>query len=107
MLKDASSCRRCPAPAGKLVRCLVKAGDHVDKGQAYAEVEVMKMMMPLLSPAAGKISFQASEGAPLMAGELIATLDLVRLGWVWGLLRGAAACCYARRSGGTRPQSPC
>lgn len=60
------------------MRCLVKAGEHVAKGAAYAEVEVMKMMMPLLSPAAGKISFVASEGAPLLAGELIATLDLVR-----------------------------
>jgi biotin carboxyl carrier protein len=37
----------------------------------------MKMMMPLLSPAAGAIAFSASEGQPLLAGELIATLDLV------------------------------
>jgi hypothetical protein len=37
----------------------------------------MKMMMPLLSPAAGAITFSASEGQPLLAGELIATLDLV------------------------------
>ena len=58
------------------MRCLVKNGEHVEKGQAYAEVEVMKMMMPLLSPAAGAIAFVASEGAPLLAGELIATLDL-------------------------------
>ena len=36
------------------------------------------MMMPLLSPAAGAITFSATEGAPLLAGELIATLDLVR-----------------------------
>ncbi|KIY92626.1 biotin carboxylase [Monoraphidium neglectum] len=61
---------------GKLVRQLVKNGEHVAKGQAYAEVEVMKMMMPLLSPAAGAIAFSASEGQPLLAGELIATLDL-------------------------------
>ncbi len=73
--------------SGKLVRCLVKNGEHVEKGAAYAEVEVMKMMMPLLSPAAGVITFQASEGAPLVAGELIGNLELVGgvciLSWAW------------------------
>lgn len=75
------------------MRQLVKAGEHVEKGQAYAEVEVMKMMMPLLSPAAGVIAFVAGEGAPLLAGELIATLDLVGggLGFFWGGWRGRVA----------------
>jgi len=74
------------------VRQLVKAGDHIEKGQAYAEVEVMKMMMPLLTPAAGIITFNASEGAPLVAGELIATLELVR-GCSAGLLWIVAGLC--------------
>lgn len=34
------------------------------------------MLMPLLTPAAGKINFQLPEGAVLMAGNLIAVLDL-------------------------------
>lgn len=36
----------------------------------------MKMVMPLLSPAAGTISFTLSEGAVVNAGDVIATLDL-------------------------------
>jgi acetyl-CoA carboxylase/biotin carboxylase 1 len=38
--------------------------------------QVMKMLMPLLSPAAGRIAFQLPEGAVLSAGDLIARLDL-------------------------------
>jgi acetyl-CoA carboxylase/biotin carboxylase 1 len=38
--------------------------------------QVMKMLMPLLTPATGKINFQLPEGAVLTAGDLIAVLDL-------------------------------
>ncbi|CAI2196820.1 840_t:CDS:10, partial [Funneliformis geosporum] len=34
---------------GKLVRFLVESGDHLKKGDAYAEIEVMKMYMPLIA----------------------------------------------------------
>lgn len=43
---------------GKLVRQLVQDGEHVVEGQAFAEIEVMKMIQTLASPAAGVISFQ-------------------------------------------------
>lgn len=46
----------------KLLRYLVPDGSHVDADTPYAEVEVMKMCMPLLSPAAGNIQFKMSEG---------------------------------------------
>lgn len=46
----------------KLLRYLVTDGSHVDADKPYAEVEVMKMCMPLLSPASGKIHFKMSEG---------------------------------------------
>jgi acetyl-CoA carboxylase / biotin carboxylase 1 len=36
----------------------------------------MKMMMPLLAPAAGVIRYRLPEGAVLAAGDLIASLDL-------------------------------
>jgi len=36
----------------------------------------MKMVMPLLAPAAGKVNFQQLEGALLIPGNLIARLDL-------------------------------
>eukprot|EP01018_Ginkgo_biloba_P038670 Gb_33780 [translate_table: standard] len=60
----------------KLLRFLVSDGSHVDTDAPYAEVEVMKMCMPLLSPAAGTIHFKMSEGQAMQAGDLIAGLDL-------------------------------
>ncbi|CAA2994471.1 acetyl- carboxylase 1-like [Olea europaea subsp. europaea] len=60
----------------KLLRYLVVDGCHVDADTPYAEVEVMKMCMPLLSPSSGNIHFQMSEGQAMQAGELIARLDL-------------------------------
>ncbi|KAI9106407.1 hypothetical protein K1719_021935 [Acacia pycnantha] len=60
----------------KLLRFLVTDASHIDANTPYAEVEVMKMCMPLLSPASGVIHFKISEGQPMKAGELIARLDL-------------------------------
>ncbi|KAJ3673764.1 hypothetical protein LUZ60_005756 [Juncus effusus] len=60
----------------KLMRFLVPDGSHVEADSPYAEVEVMKMCMPLLLPASGKIHFLLSEGQPLQAGDMIAKLDL-------------------------------
>ena len=48
----------------------------MEAGQPYAEVEVMKMMMPLLSPASGAVTFLIPEGSSLAAGDLIARLAL-------------------------------
>lgn len=60
----------------KLLRYLVSDGSHVEADTPYAEVEVMKMCMPLLSPASGSIRIKMSEGQAMQAGELIARLDL-------------------------------
>uniref|UniRef100_A0A0D9WEQ7 Uncharacterized protein n=1 Tax=Leersia perrieri TaxID=77586 RepID=A0A0D9WEQ7_9ORYZ len=60
----------------KLLRFLVADGAHVDADVPYAEVEVMKMCMPLLSPASGVIHVVMSEGQAMQAGDLIARLDL-------------------------------
>lgn len=46
----------------KLLRFLVADGSHVDADTPYAEVEVMKMCMPLLLPASGVIHFVMPEG---------------------------------------------
>ncbi|KAL3763729.1 hypothetical protein ACHAW5_006173, partial [Stephanodiscus triporus] len=62
--------------AGKLVKKLVPDGAHVKKGGAYAEIEVMKMFMPLKVEESGVISWAANEGAALAAGDLLATLEL-------------------------------
>jgi acetyl-CoA carboxylase/biotin carboxylase 1 len=62
--------------AGKLVKKLVSDGAHVRKGEAYAEVEVMKMFMPLKVDEAGIITWNVNEGAALAPGDLLATLEL-------------------------------
>lgn len=58
--------------AGKITRYLVTDGSHVKTGEPYAELEVMKMLMPLLAPAGGNVLFQLPEGAVLSCGDLIA-----------------------------------
>lgn len=45
-------------------------GCHVDADTPYAEVEVMKMCMPLLSPASGVIHFKMSEGQAMQVSCL-------------------------------------
>ncbi|XP_063237346.1 acetyl-CoA carboxylase isoform X2 [Bacillus rossius redtenbacheri] len=66
---------RAPS-AGKLINYLVEDGDFVNEGQAYAEIEVMKMVMTLTSPQAGSLFYVKRPGAVLDGGSLIATLDL-------------------------------
>lgn len=62
--------------AGKLVKKLVADGAHLKKGEAFAEIEVMKMFMPLKVDEAGTISWTSNEGAALSPGDLLATLEL-------------------------------
>ncbi|KAM7345539.1 acetyl-CoA carboxylase isoform 1-T1 [Cochliomyia hominivorax] len=62
--------------AGKLINLLVEDGAHVNKGQAYAEIEVMKMVMTLTSQEAGTVSFVRRPGAVLDAGSLLGHLEL-------------------------------
>lgn len=60
----------------KLMRYLVEDGGHLKVDEPYAEVEVMKMCMPLLAPAAGTLHWRMPEGQGMLAGDLIATLDI-------------------------------
>ncbi|XP_026734900.1 acetyl-CoA carboxylase isoform X3 [Trichoplusia ni] len=72
--KDPSKLR---APsAGKLINTLVEDGGHVDKGQPYAEIEVMKMVMTLSAPESGKVTWNLRPGAVLDMGSLMGTLEL-------------------------------
>jgi biotin carboxyl carrier protein len=68
--------RVCATAAGKLVGFLKEDGAHVAKGEPFAEVEVMKMYMPLLAPATGVLSHIMPEGSVLAPGALVATLVL-------------------------------
>ncbi|KAH9642666.1 hypothetical protein HF086_011023 [Spodoptera exigua] len=73
--KDPSKLR---APsAGKLINTLVEDGGHVDKGQPYAEIEVMKMVMTLAAPESGKVTWILRSGAVLDMGALIGTLGRI------------------------------
>nr|XP_050846901.1 acetyl-CoA carboxylase isoform X2 [Vespula vulgaris] len=62
--------------AGKLINFLVEDSGHVDKGQAYAEIEVMKMIMTVTTSEAGTLFYVKRPGAILEAGTVIAHLEL-------------------------------
>lgn len=60
-----------PMP-GKIVRFLVKEGDHVEAGQGLLVVEAMKMQNEIRSPKSGVIErVLAKEGQPVNAGEVL------------------------------------
>lgn len=61
---------------GKLIRFLHSEGEEVEAKQPYAEVEAMKMVMPLIASEAGTISHEKPEGSIIEAGDLLATLTL-------------------------------
>lgn len=66
---------RTPSP-GKLVRFTVENGEHVKAGEAFAEVEVMKMFMPLIASEDGIVQFIKQPGATLEAGDILGILAL-------------------------------
>ena len=61
---------------GKLMRFMVKDGEHVDAGTSIAEVEVMKMYMPLISNESGVVKLLKPVGSIIETGETIAVLKL-------------------------------
>jgi acetyl-CoA carboxylase/biotin carboxylase 1 len=62
--------------AGKLIRYLCNSGEHMTKGSPYAEMEVMKMCIPLFCPESGVIETLKPEGSIVAAGDLLAGLKL-------------------------------
>jgi acetyl-CoA carboxylase/biotin carboxylase 1 len=66
---------RTPSP-GKLVKFTVDNGSHVKAGQAFAEVEVMKMYMPLIAQEDGVVQFIKQPGATLEGGDILGILAL-------------------------------
>ena len=64
-----------PMP-GKVVRVLVAVGDAVEAGQGIVVVEAMKMQNEMKAARAGTVlSIGAKEGATVMAGELLVTIE--------------------------------
>lgn len=66
---------RTPSP-GKLVKYSVENGAHVRAGQTFAEVEVMKMYMPLVAQEDGVVQLIKQPGATLEAGDILGILAL-------------------------------
>ncbi len=66
---------RTPSP-GKLVKFTVENGEHVRAGQTFAEVEVMKMYMPLVTQEEGTVQLIKQPGATLEAGDILGILAL-------------------------------
>ncbi|KAG0640532.1 acetyl-CoA carboxylase [Tuber brumale] len=59
-----------------LVKFLIENGEHVKKGQAFSEVEVMKMYMPLLAQEDGHVQLIKQPGSALEAGDILGILAL-------------------------------
>ncbi|KAH7329548.1 acetyl-CoA carboxylase [Stachybotrys elegans] len=66
---------RTPSP-GKLVKYSVENGSHIKAGQAFAEVEVMKMYMPLIAQEDGVVQLIKQPGSSLEAGDILGILAL-------------------------------
>ncbi|KAK7060862.1 acetyl-coenzyme-A carboxylase [Paramarasmius palmivorus] len=66
---------RSPSP-GKLVRYLVDSGDHIRAGEQYAEIEVMKMYMPLVATEDGTVQLIKQPGVSLEPGDILGILTL-------------------------------
>ncbi|KAI1760675.1 acetyl-CoA carboxylase [Hypoxylon sp. FL1150] len=66
---------RTPSP-GKLVKYTVENGEHVKRNQAFAEVEVMKMFMPLLAQEDGIVQLIKQPGVTIEAGDILGILAL-------------------------------
>ena len=71
----------------KALKKLKEDGAHVKKGEAYCEIEVMKMFMPLKVDESGVISWCSNEGAAIAPGNQQAGAILVR-GYI-----GDTLCC--------------
>eukprot|EP01128_Nolandella_sp_AFSM9_P005972 TRINITY_DN2995_c0_g1_i1.p1 TRINITY_DN2995_c0_g1~~TRINITY_DN2995_c0_g1_i1.p1 ORF type:complete len:2209 (+),score=622.06 TRINITY_DN2995_c0_g1_i1:78-6704(+) len=61
---------------GKLVRYLIPADAHVNEGEPYVEVEVMKMVLTLPANSSGVIQHTKQAGAVLQTGDVLAHLIL-------------------------------
>jgi acetyl-CoA carboxylase/biotin carboxylase 1 len=66
---------RSPSP-GKLVKFTIENGAHIKKGQPFAEVEVMKMFMPLIALEDGVVTFLKQPGVTLEAGDILGMVAL-------------------------------
>nr|XP_027202841.1 acetyl-CoA carboxylase-like [Dermatophagoides pteronyssinus] len=73
--KEQDPTQFCATYSAKLVRWLVENGSYVEKGTNIAEIELMKMYLPLSSEISGTITILQSEGVVFQPGVLLATFE--------------------------------
>ncbi|XP_066459958.1 acetyl-CoA carboxylase 2 isoform X1 [Eleutherodactylus coqui] len=61
---------------GKLLQYMVEDASHVNAGDCFAEIEVMKMVMTLIVQEAGHIHYVKRPGVVLESGCVMARIDL-------------------------------
>ncbi|KAG4303427.1 hypothetical protein PCANB_000328 [Pneumocystis canis] len=66
---------RSPSP-GKLVKYLIGNGEHIKKGQIFAEIEVMKMYLSLTALEDGIVQLIKQPGATLETGDILGILTM-------------------------------
>lgn len=59
---------------GRIVRYLIEDGGHIVEGGAFAEVEVMKMILPLRASIAGILHHRVPPGSSIAVGMLLAEI---------------------------------
>ncbi|CAO1637783.1 unnamed protein product [Sympodiomycopsis kandeliae] len=64
-----------PSP-GKLQRLLIESGEHVKAGDVLAEIEVMKMYLPLIAAEDAIVSWVKSPGTSIAQGDVLGILAL-------------------------------
>ena len=63
--------------AGKIVQCLVEAGEPVTADTEVAIVEAMKMHIPVAAERAGRVAlWLVSEGSQVAEGQALLVLEL-------------------------------
>ncbi|MES1922762.1 Acetyl-CoA Carboxylase, partial [Bonamia ostreae] len=60
---------------GKLMRYVAKDGERIEKNGIVAEIEVMKIVIPLLSAEEGVLETCLTEGSIISVGDIVAKLD--------------------------------
>lgn len=59
---------------GRMVRYLIEDGGHIGEGGAFAEVEVMKMILPLRASIGGILHHRVPPGTSIAVGMLLAEI---------------------------------
>ncbi|KPI84355.1 putative acetyl-CoA carboxylase [Leptomonas seymouri] len=59
---------------GRLVRYVIDNDGHVNEGDTFAEVEVMKMILPLRASTTGTLHHRAASGSTITMGSLLAEI---------------------------------